>query len=62
MKRALSFRCDNCQVEFDKPHVQQHTDLIAYGSCVTSEVTHVTRHCPECGCEDYSELESLEEA
>lgn len=48
------FKCDECQHEFAKPYIQEHTDLIAYGSCVRSEVVCVTHHCPECGCEDFS--------
>ena len=48
------FKCDECQHEFSKPYIQGHTDLICYGSAVSSEVTHVTRHCPECGYEDFS--------
>lgn len=57
----MTYRCPFCDAEFEKPHVQEHTDLIAYGSCVRSEVTHVTRHCPECGDEDYFELPDSDE-
>jgi hypothetical protein len=28
---------------------------------VSSEVTHVTHHCPECGCEDFDEIEETED-
>jgi DNA-directed RNA polymerase subunit RPC12/RpoP len=53
----MTYRCSDCGAEFEKPYVQEHTDLIAYGSCISSEVTCVTNHCPECGCEDFTELE-----
>lgn len=56
----MTYRCPFCEAEFEKPAVQEHTDLIYYGSAVSSEVTHVTRHCPECGDEDYIELEESE--
>jgi len=32
----------------------EHTDLIYYGSAVSSEVVCVTQHCPNCGDEDFS--------
>lgn len=48
------FKCGECQHEFAKPYIQEHTDLIYYGSAVSSEVTCVTHHCPECGYEDFT--------
>ena len=57
----MTYRCPACDAEFVKPHVQEHTDLIAYGSCVSSEVTCVTDHCPECGCEDFEEVQTPDE-
>ena len=57
----MTHRCSACTAEFDEPYVQEHTDLICYGSCVSSEVTHVTHHCPECGCEDFDEIEETED-
>jgi len=56
----MSYACSDCKAEFDEPYIQEHTDLIYYGSCVSSEVTCVTHHCPECGCEDFTELEESE--
>jgi hypothetical protein len=57
----MTHRCSDCNAEFDEPCIQEHTDLIAYGSCVSSEVTHVTDHCPECGCEDFEEVQAPDE-
>lgn len=48
------FKCGECQHEFSEPYIQEHTDLIYYGSAVSSEVVCVTQHCPECGDEDFS--------
>ena len=57
----MTYRCSDCNAEFEKPYVQEHTDLIAYGSCISSEVTCVTHHCPECGCEDFEEVQTPDE-
>lgn len=57
----MTYRCSDCGAEFEKPYVQEHTDLIAFGSCIRSEVTCATHHCPECGYEDFEEFTELED-
>jgi|694.fasta_scaffold41421_8 DNA-directed RNA polymerase subunit RPC12/RpoP len=56
----MSYRCDNCDAEFRTPRRYDHKEWIEYWGFKSLEVTHVTYHCPECGSEDYAELQ-LEE-
>ena len=57
----MSYRCDDCHAEFETPHRYEHKAFVEYWVFKSWEVTDVTYRCPECGNEDYVELQPEED-
>ena len=56
----MTYRCDRCAEIFDEPSEITESDYIDTGIGLSWAEYPIGSCCPECGCEEYIELEDEE--